>query len=109
LTDIPVEGLKLSPGSLSEQTNLRREFRNFLRQGKTYWDAGAITRGSAAALPYYYGALNIAKAELLITNPREILEEGIHHGLSLQKNGSGDIKNDVLVVHDGVFKLLYAK
>lgn len=80
-----------------------------MHQAQTYWDAGDATRGSAAALPYYYGALQLAKAELLISNPAEIQAGSIMHGLRKLRSNTTSIRSDQLEVTCGVFPLLYER
>jgi hypothetical protein len=109
LSDIPTRGRALFAGSLAEKKTRHREFINFVRQGKTYWEAGALTRGSAAALPYYYGALNLAKAELLTSHPTEILGSQINHGLTIRLNNSTSVRKHHLETVPGVFTLLFEK
>lgn len=80
-----------------------------MRQAQTYWDAGGKTRGSAAALLYYYGALQLAKAELLQSHPAAIQAGNVHHGLRKVRSSTQSIRSDYLVVTDGVFRMLYEK
>ncbi|MFZ2228592.1 MAG: YaaC family protein [Candidatus Nanopelagicaceae bacterium] len=89
--------------------NLHRQFGSYIRQSQTYWEAGTHINGSAAALPYYYSALNLAKAELLQTKPTEILGLKIGHGLTYKTTTTTSIKSDYLEVTSGLFPLLYEK
>lgn len=109
LADIPEEGRELFSGTLAEKNRLFREFRSFVRQARTYWDAARLTRGSAAALPYYYCFLQLAKAELLQTHPSEVLGARVGHGLSFKTNSTRRFGSDALTVHDGAFRLLTEK
>lgn len=109
LADIPAEGRALFTGSLAERNRLYTEFRNYVRQGRTYWDAARATRGSAAALLYYYSVLQLAKAELLQSHPAEITAGRIGHGMSFAASVSASIRGDALTVQNGVFRLLMEK
>lgn len=110
LTDVPSRGLQLFTGSRPTRNSLYNEFRNYIRQAQSYWNAGQKTSGSASTLLYYYGLLNLAKAELLQTNPESVLGKSIHHGLSAKMTTSASIRSDALgVVAGGVFPLLYRK
>ncbi|MDP1712529.1 MAG: YaaC family protein [Candidatus Nanopelagicaceae bacterium] len=108
-TDVPPFGKKLFLGSTSEKNRLFHQFRSFVLAGQAYWEAGSKTSGSPASLLYYYSVLNLAKAELLQTNPNDILSNSIHHGLSYKHAASSSIKSDYLEVGKGVFPLLFEK
>jgi hypothetical protein len=101
--------MDLFSGSLAERRALYRDFRAFCNQARTYWEAGAKTNGSAAALPYYYATLQLAKAELLKTNPAAIRAQAIMHGLKRIPSATTSIRSDVVQVTRGVFPLLYRK
>ena len=101
-TDIPSQGKALFSGTTSERNALHREFQNYVRQGQTYWNAGMHTDGSSSALLFYYGALNLAKAELLTSHPAEILKPKIAHGLIHKHTSSHSIKGDYLEVSKGI-------
>lgn len=109
LTDIPARGKSLFTGTTSEKNAMHREFQNYVRQGQTYWTAGMRTDGSSSALLYYYGALNLAKAELLTSHPQAILQPKISHGLLHKHTASRSIRGDYLEVSKGVFPLLFEK
>src|SRR3989442_1338584 len=81
--DVPEKGRSLFPKApLAQRNALWREFANYLRQGETYFSTGAQVPGSSAALPYYYSIMNLAKAELLLSNPSAIVGTTVRHGLS---------------------------
>jgi len=84
LADDTKVGLALFRGTRPQRNVLHHEFRNYLRQAKTYWDAARQVEGSASALLYYYGVLNLAKAELLQSQPDQIVGKHIRHGLSMR-------------------------
>jgi len=109
LADVPEVGIAQFSGTLAERRATYRDFRGFVRQARTYWDAGSSTNGSAAALPYYYGALQLAKAELLQAYPTQIQGGAINHGLRKIRNATTSIRGDYLEVTSGVFPLLYEK
>ena len=111
-TDVPSIGKSLFNGSQAEKNKLFRQFQNYILAGQANWEAGAKTNGAAASLLYYYGALNLAKGELLRTNPAAILSGPIHHGLTYKPTKSSknsNIKSDSLEVRKGIFPLLYEK
>ncbi|WP_411699155.1 YaaC family protein [Conyzicola sp.] len=108
LTDIPDRGMSPIPGTLQERRIAYQEFRNYVRQGITYWDAARSIVGSAAALPYYYSVMNLAKAELVRAHPSLIVGEKLTHGLVFKPSKSNSISGDYLqVAANGVFPLLY--
>jgi hypothetical protein len=108
LTDIPARGMANIPGTAAVRRRAYQEFKNFSRQGITYWDAASSIKGSAAALPYYYSVLNFAKAELVRADPTKILDQRLTHGLSFVSTKSNSIAGDYLkVLPSGVFPLLY--
>ncbi len=94
------------PNGRSLTTEYFREFQNYLRQAHVYWDAGLRTHGSAAALPFYYASLNLAKAELLQHFPKQIVGTRIHHGLAFNPSGTASVMTDKIIVKQGVFSLL---
>ncbi|MFT2693475.1 YaaC family protein [Clavibacter zhangzhiyongii] len=108
-TDIPTRGLEGIPGTAAQKRAAYQEFRNFARQGVTYWEAANSIKGSAAALPYYYSVLNLAKAELVRDNPALIIGQKLQHGLSFVPTKSNSIAGDYLKVVPGVFPMLYEK
>lgn len=108
-TDIRARGKALFTGTTAEKNAIHREFQNFVRQGQTYWTAGMKTEGSSSALLYYYGALNLAKAELLTSHPEAIVKSKIAHGLLHKHTLSTSIRGDYLEVSKGVFPLLFEK
>lgn len=109
LADVPERGTSLFAGTQPERKRLYREFHNYVRQGRAYWDAARLVRGSAAALPFYYSALQLAKGELLQSNAARVTGLGLTHGLSFRTTGSSAFAGDHLLVKDGVFSLLYKK
>jgi hypothetical protein len=107
--DVPERGRQLFTGSRADKNRAWREFRNYIRQARAYDDAASGVAGSSAALLYYYAILNLAKAELLLSHPANIIGQRIHHGLSYNPTRGKTITGDVLSVQDGVFPLLYEK
>lgn len=109
LSDVPDRGLALFSGTRPERKRLHTHFRSYVRQAQAYWVAGNRTQGSASALLYYYAALNLAKAELLQTNPNEIIGKSIHHGLSAKLSEPTSLRGDRLTAPRGIFPLLFEK
>jgi len=107
--EVRAQGRSLFLGTLSERNALWREFRNYLRQARTYYESGSRVDGSSSCLLMYYAFLNLAKAELLRTNSRQVVGQTIRHGLSYNPTRARSALGDVLAVTDGVFPLLYAK
>lgn len=101
--------MSLFSGSLADRRSRYSDFRALMRQAQTYWDAASTTKGSAAALPFYYSQLQLAKAELLITNASEIQAGSIMHGLRKVRSRTRSIRSDYLEVTRGVFPLLFEK
>ncbi len=106
LTDFPESALERFSGSRRHREALFQDFCAYLRQARTYWDAARLVRGSAAALPYYYAALQLAKAELLLTAPESVFGLPVHHGLTKVQSKSQSIRGDLLGITKGVFQHL---
>lgn len=109
LADVPSRGLALFAGTRPERNRLYKHFRSYVRQAQTYWNAAGNTEGSASTLLYYYAVLNLAKAELLQTNPNEIIGKSIHHGLSAKLSEPMSLRGDRLTAPRGLFPLLFEK
>jgi hypothetical protein len=105
----PAEGRKLFAGSLGERNRLWREFHNYVRQAKAYDDAAAAVTGSSSGLLQYYALLNLAKAELLVSNSPQVLTPPFRHGLVFRRSKGDSIAGDALEVQPGAFQLLYQK
>lgn len=108
-TDVPEVGRRLFTGKLAERNSLWNEFRNYLRQARTYDASAELIRGSSGALLLYYAALNMAKAELLISTPTAITGKRIGHGLRFEPTKVNSLATSYVVVEKGVFPLLYEK
>lgn len=109
LMKVPQKGRALFSGPLSDRNRLWREFSNYLRQARAYWDAATGTVGSSSALLYYYAFLNLAKAELLTSAPFEVVGRRVHHGLSYSPTKARSIRGDQVTTGRGVFPMLYQK
>src|SRR6266511_3614766 len=103
-------------GKLLSVPGLSEQYRGYIRQAKSYWDAAAMVRDAAAALLYYYCFLNLAKAELLPLRQHEIGADP-QHGLGVRPSEQGilskarvrvDLKGDRKRAHQ-VFEMLYDK
>ncbi|HVA70238.1 MAG TPA: YaaC family protein [Acidimicrobiales bacterium] len=106
---VPDIGKGLFPGTLAHANEMYRHFSSYTTQAITYYKAAQSIRGSASSLPLYYSAMNFAKAELLISNPTDIVGQTIRHGLSYSPQASKRMKTDELKVSPGIFPLLYTK
>src|SRR5664279_4636939 len=80
--DITEKGQALLAGTPSEKKLHHSEMRSYLDQALTYFRVAESIEGSPGALPLYYSCLNLAKAELLRTQPAQIYKKKIQHGLS---------------------------
>jgi hypothetical protein len=109
LANVPEIGRELFSGNLATKNRLHREFRNFVRQARLYDDAASLVHGTSAALLLYYCVLNLAKAELLVTDPGAVEGVRIHHGLAFNPTDARTLAGDAVQVQDGVFRRLYAK
>ncbi|MFF0520179.1 YaaC family protein [Actinomadura nitritigenes] len=95
-------------GPLSRRNFLWKEYRNFLRQAISNYDAAIEVPNRSACLLYYYSLLNFAKAELLATHSSALVGKFISHGLSFSTYKAKTVAGDALNAKgDGVFKLLY--
>ncbi|MBN9327943.1 MAG: hypothetical protein J0I87_13660 [Cellulomonas sp.] len=103
--DVPDKGRRLFRGTLAQKNERYREFRNFVRQARAYWDAGERVSGSASALLYYYCFLNLAKAEILAQSAAPMPVK-IRHGLTHDPRGTDSVRSDHLTVRPGVFQEL---
>jgi YaaC-like Protein len=74
---------------LQSAPELIEQYRGFIRQAKSYWDAAVLVRDAAAALLYYYCFLNLAKAELLPLKQSEV-EADPQHGLGVRPSQQDD-------------------
>jgi hypothetical protein len=106
--DVPEKGRELFSGTLAERNTRYREFRNFVRQARAYWDGGEQVAGSASALLYYYCFLNLAKAELLLQSATLMSGMRLGHGLSYNPRGTDSVRSDYLTVNAGAFQELLA-
>jgi hypothetical protein len=107
-SDVPERGRTLFAPPVGNQNRLLSEFRAFVHQAESYYDAAQQTRGVSAALPLYYFALNLAKAELMVHAPKRIVGGArIGHGLSTRFGRTWNAQADRLSVTDGVFTVLY--
>jgi YaaC-like Protein len=107
-SDVPERGRTLFAPPMTNQNRLLAEFRAFVRQAESYYETARQTRGVSAALPLYYFALNLAKAELLVRAPARIVGGArIDHGLSTRFGRTTNALADRVAVSDGVFTVLY--
>src|SRR5450631_1206490 len=105
--ELPSYGSGRFSGTRSQKNALWRDYRNYVRQALSYFDAAVNVPDRSACLLYYYSLLNFAKAELLCTRATQIVGQRIAHGLSFNPIKARKVTSDALVVHDGVFRLLY--
>lgn len=93
-------------GSLAVRNGLYRDYRSFLRQATSNFQAASSVENRSASLLHYYAMLNFAKAELLSSAPAEV-RGFIHHGLSFSPSRANTVMGDSVTVKDGAFRLLY--
>ncbi|MCX5605394.1 YaaC family protein [Streptomyces phaeochromogenes] len=105
--EIKTVGRSRFPGPLSRQNSLWKDYRNFLRQALSNFEAAITVPNRSACLLYYYAMLNFAKAELLSTIPSSIIGQRVGHGLSFSPSRAKSVAGDHLTVVPGVFPWLY--
>jgi hypothetical protein len=90
--------------------DLAKAFANFqayIRQGKTFYQAGDVLHHRASPLLYYYAFMNFGKALALLKNP-SFRDDGLMHGLEY-KFQSGRLRGQFLrAKQHGVFPALYS-
>jgi YaaC-like Protein len=107
--DLPSYGMSRFQGPRAQKLSLWREYRNYVLQALSYFDAAANIAGRSACLPLYYAMLNFAKAELLVSDPSKIVGQQIGHGLSFSPIKAKKVATDALLVKNGVFRLFYER
>lgn len=105
--EIAAVGRARFPGTLAQKNSSWREYRNFLRQGLSNYEAALGVPNRSACLLYYYAMLNFAKAELLSSHAAKISGQFVGHGLSFSPKQAQTVSGDSLVVKEGVFRWLY--
>ncbi|MFJ4201628.1 YaaC family protein [Streptomyces sviceus] len=105
--EISAVGRARFSGTLNQKNALWKEYRNFLRQALSNFEAAITVSNRSACLLYYYAMLNFAKAELLSIVPGNITGQFVGHGLSFSPSRAKTVAGDVLVVKPGVFPWLY--
>lgn len=109
LARVPSKGRVLFAPPLANQNRHWAEFGNFVRQAAAYWKGARTIEGSSAGLVYYYSAMNLAKAELMIFTPKVVFNRKITHGLSFDPTSGKGPRVDNVTVRDGVFNALYTR
>ncbi|MFJ3510550.1 YaaC family protein [Streptomyces luteogriseus] len=95
------------PGTLAQKNKLWLEYRNYMRQALSNFQAALGVPNRSSCLLYYYAMLNFAKAELLTVRPSDV-QGAVHHGLSFSPGRQGkSVAGDSLKVRRGVFPWLY--
>jgi hypothetical protein len=109
--ELPSYGPPRFTGTRSERNELWKEYRNYIYQALSYFDAATNVSDRSACLLYYYAALNFAKAELLDTHASQIMNQSIGHGLSYNTTKAKQLGSDFVKVNasGGVFSLLYQR
>jgi YaaC-like Protein len=107
--DLPHYAMAKFTGTKAQRSALWSEYRNFISQAISYFDAAVKVPDRSACLLLYYSLLNFAKAELTAADPSKIIGKRIGHGLSFNPVKAKKISSDSLLVQDGVFRLLYEK
>lgn len=94
-------------GSLANRNAYFREYAGFINQARTYLRAGRTVNDHTACLLYYYAAMNLAKAELLVGDPTIPIGYKWVHGLShATADAKRAFKDSVSSQSDGVFPRL---
>lgn len=78
---------------------------SFLRQARAFYSTAQKAPWRASPLIYYYAFLNLVKAAICLKSPSRVRGK-IAHGLSHQLK-DGKLEEQILIVTDGVFPLLY--
>jgi hypothetical protein len=108
--ELPFYGARRFSGTRAQRNALWREYRNYVHQALSYFDAAVNVPDRSACLLLYYSLLNFAKAELLDTHTWQIMGQRISHGLSYNPTWAKKLTGDVVTVQSGgVFPLLYEK
>jgi hypothetical protein len=108
--ELPSYGIQRFTGTRAQKNELWKEYRNYVYQALSYFDAATNVSDRSACLLYYYAALNFAKAELLNTSASQIIHQRIHHGLSYDPTKARKLDNDYIKVSSGgIFGLLYQR
>jgi hypothetical protein len=106
-SDLPSYVIGRFRGPKAQTNALWREYRNYILQGLSYFDAASSVRDRSACLLLYYALMNFAKAELLVTNPSLIVGKRVAHGLSFDPIKARKVTSDALLAKGGVFSMLY--
>lgn len=106
-TELREVGRRVFAGTLTVKNKLWLEYRNFVRQAVSNFDASRGVSNRSTGLLQYYALLNFAKAELLVKNSAAIYQKRIGHGLSFNPLKAKTVAGDALTVQSGVFPLLY--
>lgn len=106
LTQVATSAPDLFPDSAAAK-QYWPDLREYIRIAHTYYRAASTTGGVASALPLYYSALQLAKAELLVKDPHSVFQKEAHHGLTFRPERSKSMRSDKLRVRSGVFRSLY--
>ena len=107
-SDVRERGMQLFSGTRRECRDRWDALNDYARQARAYYEALEITAGTARGLLGYYFALNLAKAELVHSQPQNVINKRIGHGLSFDVGRESTIRGDAIKVTEGVFPLLYA-
>ncbi|WP_441251465.1 YaaC family protein [Kitasatospora sp. McL0602] len=108
-SEIKTHGRNRFSGSLKSKNALWYEYRNFLRQALSNFEAALGVPNRSACLLYYYSMLNFAKAELLDVFTVSQISGRIGHGISFNPTNAKSISGDYLTVKAGVFPRLYER
>lgn len=102
-------GRQRFPGTVAQKNALWSQYRNYLLQALSNFEAAQSVPNRSSALLYYYSMLNFAKAELMNSHASRLVHKRIGHGLSFSPTNARTVSGDVLKVVDGVFPLLYER
>jgi hypothetical protein len=106
--ELPEYVLPRLSGTRAQKNAIWKEYRNYVHQGLSYFDAALNVRDRSATLLYYYAVLNFAKAELIYTQAPSIMGQRIVHGLSYSPTWAKTLSADFIRVQGGgIFPLLY--
>nr|WP_046285603.1 YaaC family protein [Mycobacterium sp. UM_NZ2] len=108
-SELKAVGTARMRGTQKQKNDLWVNYRNFVRQAMSNFQAAMGVPNRSSSLLYYYAMLNFAKAELLSQHHALIIDKKIGHGLSFSPIKAKTVAGDFLTVNTGVFPLLYAE
>jgi hypothetical protein len=82
------------------------QFRAYIRQATTFYQAAEALHHRASPLNFYYSFMNLAKAVILLRTPN-FVNHNLMHGISPQSKAGSLRKQKLSVKSNGVFPMFY--